>query len=245
MTSAYLVDGGNAFVTNWKTLSSVTHQLDYQDNAIYSVSQKSYNQISGRNNAKDRITLIALPGASWEEKQNGDKFKYSSEWVYFSNKSSVYKAIKISKKLVGTNTSLDGGIMNFYWAEGLGLVLTEFVTSSGTKKESYRINFDRMSFMSENQYIKQNAWDAFVDEQDQYVLLLRQLREDAYHFMESEYALAILEDAATHSFRFDLPDGVISLAEAEFPIKTEDFESTVSLLCCPLKVVDSNGTIIF
>ncbi len=231
LTSSYLVDDGNAFVSNWKTVSSVTHQLDYRDNAIYSVSQKTYNPISGVKSTNDRIVLIASPGESWKESQNGDKYECSADWVYLSNKSSVYKAIRVTKKLVGTNTSLDGGVQNSYWAEGLGLVLTELVTSDDKRKESYRINFDNVSFISEDQYIKQNAWNAFVDEQDQYVLLLRQLRENAYFFMQSEYYLAILEDAAKHSFSFPLPDGVDSqtVASADLPTRSIDYESIVSL----------------
>ena len=231
LTSAYLFDDGNAFVTNWKTVSSVTHKLDYQENAIYSVSQSSYNPLTERKNSNDRITLIALPGESWKESQNGDKYECSTEWAYLSTGSAVYKAIKVSKKLVGSNTSLDGIVQNSYWAEGLGLVLVEHVSSGISKKDNYRINFEKVSLISEEQYIKQDAWYTFVNEQDQYQYHLRQLNEDAYFFMESEYAKAILEESAKYSFSFKCPDGVNiqNVEVSEWPTSYREYESTVSM----------------
>lgn len=229
LKSAYLFDDGNALISNWKTISSVTHKLDYQDNAIYSISQSTYNPLTDSRTSKDRITLIALPGASWVESQNGDKYECSTEWAYLSTGSAAYKAIKVTKSLIGSNTSLDGIVQNSYWAEGLGLVLVEHITSGVAKKDSYRINFDNISFISDDQYIKQEAWYKFVDEQDQFEYRLRQLREDSYFFMESEFAKAILEDAGNHGLSFECPDAIDrqNVSTAEWPTVSSEHKSTV------------------
>ncbi len=232
LTSSYLFDDGNAFYSNWKTISSTTHDLDYQDNAIYSISQDFYRALGANSKGKDKITLLILPGAKWKESRGGDKYECSSDWAYLSSGSAVYKAIKISKTLVGSKTSLDGIVENSYWAEGLGLVLTEHISTSGApKKDSYRINFDRLSVISEEEYTKLNAWYAFANEQDQYVFLLRQLREDAYFYMESEFAKSILQRENGYTFAFKLTDGISfeNVSTVAWPSVDRLHESTVTM----------------
>ena len=127
---------------------------------------------------------------------------------------------------------MDGIVENSYWAEGLGLVLTEHISTSGApKKDSYRINFDRLSVISEEEYTKLNAWYAFANEQDQYVFLLRQLREDAYFYMESEFAKSILQRENGYTFAFKLTDGISfeNVSTVAWPSVDRLHESTVTM----------------
>ncbi len=228
---SYLYDEGSSFYSNWNTLASTTHKLEYQDDAIYSVSQRSYNPLSDSIDGNDRVAFIVLPGSTWEEKHQGDKYQCSSEWAYLSTKSSVYKAIKITKTLVGSQTSLDGVTEISYWAEGLGLVLRVYTTESGTKIDSYRINMESLAVISEDDYIKLNAWYSFVDEQENHLFYLRQLREDAYFYMESEFAKSILQRENGYEFVFKLTDGISfeNVSTVAWPSVDRLYESTVTM----------------
>lgn len=224
----YLIDEGGWY-SNWKTLSTEVHLLQCEEDAIYSVSQE-YNNALNHKVCKDKIILVAIPEPNeprkWKEKNNGDEYDCAAEWTYLSNNDQVYKTIKISKRLIAPKSSLDGTVEISYWAEGEGLVILKHALNGYDKIDSYRINFESFSEISEEQYQKLNAWYKFSEEQDNYLYALKAMNEPAYYLMESEFAFSIMGCYKSRHFVFDYFDKYES---QDWPSTNIEHESIVYL----------------
>lgn len=194
----------------WKTISETVHELQYAQDAIYSVSRTSKSALAAKGTtSKDKITLLALPletgPRTWEEQEDGTKYSCRSEWTYVVDSGSfndmVIKVSRTDKK--------SGTVECTYWAYNLGKIW-ETVTTDKTRTVSRRSAFKEFKEVSEDEFNKTNIIDAFCKERQGVVRSYRKDKPEAFALMQDaldRYVLTLnMNDIVYYAGKYEKSD---------------------------------------
>ena len=194
----------------WKTISETVHELQYAQDAIYSVSRTSKSALAAKGTtSKDKITLLALPletgPRTWEEQEDGTKYSCRSEWTYVVDSGSfndmVIKVSRTDKK--------SGTVECTYWAYNLGKIW-ETVTTDKTRTVSRRSAFKEFKEVSEDEFNKTNKIDAFCKERQGVVRSYRKDKPEAFALMQDaldRYVLTLnMNDIVYYAGKYEKSD---------------------------------------